>query len=391
MALFAKLWTDILSDPKLLRGARKGAKQLHLLPWLIAFAKHADDSGRLTVNGDPAEPEDIAHTIPCVTPRQVAQCIAELEELGVLVRTDDETEAVRFSAWEERNRSKKSDSPDAIRERVSKHRQKKRASKTEVVETATHSHSGNAFPGGVTKATEQEQEKEQEKEREQEDRRRARRNAALQEIRNAPRFRVLAAACSPDELGDVEGFLLSRAPDKRRLWVASIADDIEGRTAGGPDLAGACRDALVADPPITGPAGLRAFVARKRSELAARVAAAPPARLPTPEQRAETDRRNDEREKTRNIAEARYHRELNLACAQWEIAHLEESKAIRAKHPVPENAGRFQREAMEENVRREIASIIQYPSIEKWLEESPKPSAAAARAADPSIENRATG
>jgi hypothetical protein len=193
---------------------------------------------------------------------------------------------------------------------------------------------------------------------------------------------VVSALCTPDELGDVESFLLSRAPDKRRLWVASIADDIEGRIATGPDLAGACRDALVADPPITGPAGLRAFVARKRTELAARAAAAPPARLPTSEQRAETDRRNEEREKTRNIAEARYHRELNLACAQWEIAHLEESRVIRARHPVPENAGKFQREAMEANVRREISAIIQYPPLEKWLVESPKPSAIAARAAE---------
>jgi hypothetical protein len=213
----------------------------------------------------------------------------------------------------------------------------------------------------------------------------------LQEIRNAPRFRVLSAACSVDELGDVERFLLSRLPDRRRAWIAAIADDIETHVAVGIDLAAACRDALIADPPVSGPAGLRAFVAKSRSERMARAAAAPPARLPTPEQRAESDQRQAEREKTRNIAEARYYRERTLAAAQWEIGNPEEAKKIRLKFPLPATSSRHAREAMEENVRREIAGIIQFPALEKWLEESPTASATEARSADSSIASEAVG
>ncbi len=350
MALFAKLWTDILSDPKLLRAARKGAKHLHLLPWLIAFAKLADDNGRLSVNGEPAEPEDIADGIPCVTPRQVAQCIAELEQLGILVLSEGD-DVVRFATWEQRNRAKKSDSAEAIRDRVAKHRKRKRDG---------DDGSGNALQGGVTKTTEQEIEQEKEKEREQ--RRTHARNAALQEIRNAPRYRVLAAACTPDELGDVESFLLSRSTDKRRLWIASIADDLEARIAGGPDLAGACRDALVAEPQITGPSGLRAFVARKRSELEARKAAAPPARLPTTEQRKEADQRHDEDQKLLFRDQRRYEEELGRAAADWKIAHPEEAKALEAKH-AKNPGGEIGRLAA---VNREIARILDFATFNKW-------------------------
>jgi hypothetical protein len=44
---WAKLYTDILSDPKLMRAARLGHEQLQLLPWFVVFAKQADDRGRL--------------------------------------------------------------------------------------------------------------------------------------------------------------------------------------------------------------------------------------------------------------------------------------------------------------------------------------------------------
>lgn len=152
MALFVKLWTDILADPKLMRAARKGAKSLVLLPWLIVFAKQADDDGRLTVNGQSIEPDDIVNVVPGVNAKQVVDCLASLVSIGVLVK--DEA-ALRFANWEERS-GKPSDGAEAVNGRVRKHRTKKRAERADC----------NAPETRFSNATEQEQEKEQEKEQE---------------------------------------------------------------------------------------------------------------------------------------------------------------------------------------------------------------------------------
>ncbi len=75
MALFAKLWTDVIDDPKLMRADRMGARNLDLLPWLIVFAKRAEDDGRLTIDGVAADSDDIARGIPCVTRARVAKSV----------------------------------------------------------------------------------------------------------------------------------------------------------------------------------------------------------------------------------------------------------------------------------------------------------------------------
>ena len=116
-----RLHTDILSDPKLMRAARAGAKQLHLAPWLMAFAKQADDGGRLSIGNEAAEPPDIAATIPCVTARMVQQCQRELLAIGVL--TEDDDGVLRFVRWEPRQ-SKPSNTPEGRRERMQRHREK---------------------------------------------------------------------------------------------------------------------------------------------------------------------------------------------------------------------------------------------------------------------------
>lgn len=121
---WAKLHTDILGDPKLMRAARKGARELVYLPWFFAFAKLADDGGRLTVGGEPADPVDISDLIPEATARRVAIALKSLEAIGVLVRDDDG--ALRFARWEVRSEAKPSDSPSAIAERVKRHREKQR-------------------------------------------------------------------------------------------------------------------------------------------------------------------------------------------------------------------------------------------------------------------------
>jgi hypothetical protein len=127
MSLYAKLWTDILGDPKLMRAARKGAKYLDKLPWLLAFAKEADDDGRLTVNGEAAEPADIAGLIPGGRPREIAGCIRELLALGILVEDETLPGVTRFLQWERRSGHKKpSDTPAAVRDRVKRYRDRKR-------------------------------------------------------------------------------------------------------------------------------------------------------------------------------------------------------------------------------------------------------------------------
>ncbi len=149
---WAKLHTDLLGDPKLMRAARKGAKHLALLPWLIVFAKLSDDSGRLSVGGMAADPEDIAALLPGVKPQAVAGCIQELTEIGVLVPDDDGTQ--RFARWEVRS-GRPSDSPASVRERVAKHRAVKQAGKS----------NGNAESNAVTVTTSNATEKRREEKR----------------------------------------------------------------------------------------------------------------------------------------------------------------------------------------------------------------------------------
>lgn len=125
MIVWAKVHSDILGDPKLMRAARKGYAGLELTPWLIVFAKAAKDGGRLTVNGEPAEPADLAPLIPCSTESSIIAALASLEAIGVLV--PDEDGALRFATWEGRQ-AKPSDSREAVAERVQRHRAKQRGS-----------------------------------------------------------------------------------------------------------------------------------------------------------------------------------------------------------------------------------------------------------------------
>lgn len=121
---WAKVWTDILGDVKLTRAARKGAKGLELLPWIIVFAKSCDAEGALVVGGEPAEAEDIAPLIPGVTTEYVVTALQSLLDVGVLVR--DEGGVVALAKWEQRNESPPSAGAAAVKARVAKHRRKKR-------------------------------------------------------------------------------------------------------------------------------------------------------------------------------------------------------------------------------------------------------------------------
>lgn len=129
MSLWLKFWCDALDDPKLMRAARKGATQLKLLPWILLFAKRAEDDGRLTVNGEAAEAEDIARSLPAVAAAEVATALTELEQIGVLVRGEDDV--LTFAAWEARAASPPSDSREAVRERVRDYRKRQRVLRAE--------------------------------------------------------------------------------------------------------------------------------------------------------------------------------------------------------------------------------------------------------------------
>ena len=155
---WAKLHTDILGDVKMMRAARKGAKGLHLFPWLIAFAKEADDDGRLTVVGESADARDIADQIPGVTVREVQACIASCLTIGILTRGDDGV--LSLTAWDRRSGTKASDTPSAIHDRVKRHREKKR--------NALQPRKRNALQGVSSNAREKEVETEGEVETEKE-------------------------------------------------------------------------------------------------------------------------------------------------------------------------------------------------------------------------------
>jgi hypothetical protein len=119
-----KLHTDIWNDPKLKRAARAGAKGLELLPWLLVFAKIADDDGRLSVGGHAATPEEIADGIPSAraTAALVTACQEACLALGVLVHDYDRV--LRFASWGPRQ-GKASESREAVAERVRRHRAKR--------------------------------------------------------------------------------------------------------------------------------------------------------------------------------------------------------------------------------------------------------------------------
>jgi hypothetical protein len=152
---WVKLHTDILGDPKLMRATRKGARHLVLLPWVIAFAKHADDDGRLSVNGEPAEPDDIAQLLPGITKNQVKNCLFELQSLGILV---EDAGFLAFSRWDVRA-GKASDSKEATRERQRVKRDRVRGHADVTRDVTRDSRAGHSLDLEVDKEKEPEKEK----------------------------------------------------------------------------------------------------------------------------------------------------------------------------------------------------------------------------------------
>jgi hypothetical protein len=121
---WAKLHTDLFNDPKLKRAARSGVKNLELAPWLILFAKLADDDGRLSVGRAAATALEIAEGIPTCRPSadRVAACMDGLAAMEVLI--PDYDGVLRFANWG-RRQGKPSEHKDAVAARVAKHRERR--------------------------------------------------------------------------------------------------------------------------------------------------------------------------------------------------------------------------------------------------------------------------
>jgi hypothetical protein len=206
---WAKVFTDILGDPKLMRAARKGAKGLELTPWFITFAKSAADEGRLTVGGDPAEPADFVPLIPGQTLRSIACALKSLEVIGVLIR-DTNHNCLRFAAWEIRQERAPSDSPEAVRERVRRHRERQRNARSNGVER----NEGTVIP--VTTSNEIEERRVTEEESRTE--------------KNPPTAQRLRESL-PEKYREDLDLLLGRVPDQT-AWVGELTMAVEGGTAG---------------------------------------------------------------------------------------------------------------------------------------------------------------
>lgn len=216
--MFVKLHTDILGDPKLLDAARRGAKHLALLPWLLAFAKRADDGGRLSINGRPADPRIIARDLPGVTVRKVVQALAELHAIGVISRDSDDV--FRFVSWEKRAETKPSDSKSAINLRVTAHRNRVREARNSnnANESVTPC---NALQVPECNATEKEKEEEKEKENPP--------TPHVKPKRRAPRKPSRSAATPPAGSADAEGGTAASAepppPPPAPSWSTQAGED----------------------------------------------------------------------------------------------------------------------------------------------------------------------
>jgi hypothetical protein len=191
--------------------------------------------------------------MPCITTKEVERGLAELEDIGVLTRDDDG--ALRFTSWDRRSgHAKPSDEPDAVRQRVAKHRARRKHG------DVTPRNASDVTPGnGGELELEIEQEIEQEREQDG--------NAAhTRDGDSIAAEKTLAESLrntAGDHWPDVRRFLESRKRETRPAWIREMAKLIgPGSQFSSADLAGACADALALEEPLSGPHALRAFIAK---------------------------------------------------------------------------------------------------------------------------------
>lgn len=282
MGYWAKVSTDVLSDPKLMKAARSGAKNLEFLLWILVFAKKSDDNGRLTVGGKPAEVEDIAEGIPtskALARRGVKRCLEALLYIGVLAEEPDG--ALRFTRWDKRQHGKPSDTPERVASRVKAHRER---TKSGPQSNAPSNASGNAPRNAPDVDVEREKERDVDVDVERNaptppDPGAARADSNLpisppaeadtRPLPGASTVADLLKTNAGDHWAEIERFLRSRSHNSQDAWIREFSKIIGPGSQFQPiDLARACADALALDQPLSGPHGLRAFVAKARLERA---------------------------------------------------------------------------------------------------------------------------
>jgi hypothetical protein len=121
MAEWCKWHTEAIADPKLVTAFQGGAKGIGYLPWLLAHAKHADDSGRLTTGGKPLTVGAMHHGTPWCTVKEIRACLATCVSLGIL--EEQRGGVLCFAKWDKRQ-MKPSASTDGERERKAAYRAK---------------------------------------------------------------------------------------------------------------------------------------------------------------------------------------------------------------------------------------------------------------------------
>lgn len=135
---------------------------------------------------------------------------------------------------------------------------------------------------------------------------------------------------------DVARFIETRRGDKRAEWRREMAKLIgPGSQFTGPDLAGACSDALIVDQPLEGPHALRAFIAKRRDERlnppADRKSAGRGGDGSTFNQRREAEAQEAAKERAQADRNRRWTVARNAATSEWAKAHPDELAAIESE------------------------------------------------------------
>ena len=118
-----RLYSEIIRDPKVRR--LKDAAKFGILVGLLALAGESKIRGWVCIEEDmPYELGELAEIL-MATPEKITETISDLQKLRIIQVDDDGI--IKFPNWDKRQYDKSSDRPEAVRERVKRHREKKKS------------------------------------------------------------------------------------------------------------------------------------------------------------------------------------------------------------------------------------------------------------------------
>lgn len=121
-----RLYSEIVHDPKVRR--LKDAAKFGILVGLLALAGESKVRGWVCIDEDmPYELDELAEIL-MATEDKISETISELQKLRIIQMGEDGI--IKFANWEKRQYDKPSDSPEAVKERVKRHREKKKSVST---------------------------------------------------------------------------------------------------------------------------------------------------------------------------------------------------------------------------------------------------------------------